>query len=116
MPFPSLTHAWPLWLLGLLPLLWFAAWRHRTRLNRRRMTLAVSLRSLALAALVLALGLKTSRFGTRRAKTPAVEIRHRRTRHAPRVTRRTKYGVTVLRSWPPPHTGESTLRGADGPR
>ena len=55
MPFPSLTHAWPLWLLGLLPLLWFAAWRHRTRLNRRRMTLAVALRSLALAALVLAL-------------------------------------------------------------
>lgn len=55
MQIPSLTHAWPLWLLGLLPLLWFAAWRHRTRLSRRRMVWAALLRSLALAALALAL-------------------------------------------------------------
>jgi Ca-activated chloride channel homolog len=55
MALPSLTHTWPLWLLGLLPLLWFAAWRHRTRLIRWRMVLAVVLRSLALGSLVLAL-------------------------------------------------------------
>ncbi len=51
----SLMHVWPLWLLGLLPVLWFAACRHGTRLSRWRMALAVVLRSLALAALVLAL-------------------------------------------------------------
>ena len=55
MHLPTLTHAWPLWLLGLLPLMWLAAWRHRTRLSRRRMALAAMLRSLALAALALAL-------------------------------------------------------------
>ena len=55
MQLPSLTQAWPLWLLVLLPLMWLAAWRHRTRLSRWRMTLAVALRSSALAALVLAL-------------------------------------------------------------
>ena len=55
MQLPSLTQAWPLWLLGLLPLMWLAAWRHRTRLSRWRMTLAVALRSLALGALALAL-------------------------------------------------------------
>ncbi|HEX9452240.1 MAG TPA: VWA domain-containing protein [Burkholderiales bacterium] len=55
MQLPSLTQAWPLWLLTLLPLLWFAALRHRTRLSRWRMTLAVVLRSLALTALVVAL-------------------------------------------------------------
>src|SRR5260221_12621832 len=54
MQLPSLTQAWPLWLLTLLPLLWFAALRHRTRLSRWRMTLAVVLRSLALTALVVA--------------------------------------------------------------
>lgn len=52
---PTLTHAWPLWLLGLLPLMWLAAYRHRTRLSPRRMALAAALRSLALAALALAL-------------------------------------------------------------
>ena len=55
MQLPSLTQAWPLWLLGLLPMMWLAALRHRTRLSRWRMTLVVALRSLALAALVLAL-------------------------------------------------------------
>jgi Ca-activated chloride channel homolog len=55
MQLPSLTQAWPLLLLGLLPLLWFAAWRHCTRLSRRRMLLAAVLRSLALTALALAL-------------------------------------------------------------
>ncbi len=55
MQLPGLTQAGPLWLLCLLPLLWFAAWRHRTRLSRWRMMLAVALRSLALTALVLAL-------------------------------------------------------------
>jgi Ca-activated chloride channel homolog len=55
MQFPVLTQTWPLWLLVLLPLLWFAAWRHRTRMSSRRMALAVALRSLALAALLLAL-------------------------------------------------------------
>src|SRR5258706_2526404 len=55
MQLPSLTQAWPLWLLTLLPVLWFAALRHRTRLSRWRMTLAVVLRSLALTALVVAL-------------------------------------------------------------
>jgi len=55
MQLPSLTHAWALWLLGVLPLLWFAASRHRTRLSRRRMRLVVALRSAALVALALAL-------------------------------------------------------------
>ena len=55
MQLASLSQAWPLWLLGLLPLMWLAASRHRTRLSRWRMTLAVALRSLALAALALAL-------------------------------------------------------------
>ena len=55
MQLPSLTQAWPLWLLGLLPLMWLAALRHRTGLSRWRMTLVVALRSLALAALALAL-------------------------------------------------------------
>jgi len=55
MQLPSLTQAWPLWLLALLPLMWLAALRHRTRLSPWRMTLAVSLRSVALGALVLAL-------------------------------------------------------------
>src|SRR5258706_9833492 len=55
MQLPGLTQAWPLWLLGLLPLMWLAAFRHRTRSSRWRMTLAVVLRSLALAALALAL-------------------------------------------------------------
>lgn len=55
MQFPVLTQTWPLWLLVLLPLLWFAAWRHHARVSGRRMTLAVALRSLALAALLLAL-------------------------------------------------------------
>lgn len=55
MPLPALTQTEPLWLLGLLPLLWIAAWRHRTQLSRWRMSLAVALRSLALGALVLAL-------------------------------------------------------------
>src|SRR5258705_5040751 len=55
MQLPSLTQAWPLWLLGLLPLMWLAALRHRTALSHWRMTLAVALRSLALAALALAL-------------------------------------------------------------
>lgn len=55
MQLANLTQAWPLWLLGLLPLMWLAALRHRTRLSRWRMTLVVALRSLALAALALAL-------------------------------------------------------------
>src|SRR5882672_4678267 len=55
MQLTNLTQAWPLWLLGLLPLMWLAALRHRTRSSRWRMTLAVALRSLALGALALAL-------------------------------------------------------------
>ena len=55
MQLPILTQAWPLWLLSLLPLMWLAAWRHRTRLSHRRMVLAAALRSLTLAALALAL-------------------------------------------------------------
>src|SRR5712671_2283089 len=55
MQLPSLTQAWPLWLLGLLPLMWLAASRHQTRLSRRRMRLAVALRCSAVAALALAL-------------------------------------------------------------
>src|SRR3954452_1496249 len=55
MHLPSLTQTWPLWLLGLVPLLWMAAGRHHTPLGRWRMRVAVALRSAALAALVLAL-------------------------------------------------------------
>src|SRR6188508_2665428 len=55
MQLPSLTQTWPLWLLVLLPLLWFSAARHQTPLGRWRIPLAVALRSSALAALVLAL-------------------------------------------------------------
>ncbi len=55
MQLPSLTQPWSLWLLGLLPLLWFAAWRHGAGLSRSRMALATLLHSLALVALALAL-------------------------------------------------------------
>jgi len=46
---------WPLWLLGLLPLLFWASLRSRTDLSRAHLTVVTVLRSLALTLLVLAL-------------------------------------------------------------
>jgi uncharacterized membrane protein len=51
----SLTTHWPLWLLALLPLMWWASLRTRASLGRRHLTVATLLRSLALALLALAL-------------------------------------------------------------
>jgi len=51
----SLTAYWPLWLLGLLPLLWWANLRTRSSLGRTHLVVAALLRSLAVACLVLAL-------------------------------------------------------------
>lgn len=51
----SLTQAWPLWMLCVLPLVWFLALGHRTALGRWRLSLATILRSLALIGLALAL-------------------------------------------------------------
>lgn len=49
------SESWPFVLLLALPLIWWLAWQGKTRLNRRRMILAVMLRSLALIFMVLAL-------------------------------------------------------------
>jgi Ca-activated chloride channel family protein len=46
---------WPLWLLALLPLMWWAAMRSRSSLARRHLALAATLRTFALAFIVLAL-------------------------------------------------------------
>ncbi len=51
----SLGPLWPLWLVALLPLLWWISLRSRTNLGGRRLTLGTVLRSAALTALVLAL-------------------------------------------------------------
>lgn len=51
----TLTHYWPLWLLVLLPLVWWAAARSRSNLGKGRIALATLLRSLGIVALALAL-------------------------------------------------------------
>ena len=51
----ALTNYWPLWLLALLPLVWWAAARSRSNLGKGRLRLATVLRSLVLVALALAL-------------------------------------------------------------
>jgi uncharacterized membrane protein len=51
----SFTAHWPLWLLALLPLLWWASLRSRSTLSRRHLTVATVLRSAALVFVVLAL-------------------------------------------------------------
>jgi uncharacterized membrane protein len=51
----SVAAYWPLWLLALLPLAWWASLRSRTNLSRGHLALATVLRTLALAFLVLAL-------------------------------------------------------------
>lgn len=51
----SLTYLWPLWLLALLPVVWWLAWQARTNLTRTHFALVTALRSAALLALVLAL-------------------------------------------------------------
>ena len=55
MQFPSVTQTWPLWLLTVLPLIWIAAWHHRTPLVRWRMLCATALRSLSLITLIVGL-------------------------------------------------------------
>jgi uncharacterized membrane protein len=47
--------SWPLWLLALVPLLWWTAGRSRTKLPRRHMVVATALRTTALVCVVLAL-------------------------------------------------------------
>ncbi len=51
----TLTQSWPLWLLALLPLLWWFAWRSRTNLAPAHIVTVTALRCLALVAIVLAL-------------------------------------------------------------
>ena len=51
----SFTTYWPLWLLALVPLLWWASLRSRSILTRRHLTVATVLRSGALVLVVLAL-------------------------------------------------------------
>ena len=46
---------WPFALFGLLPAIWWLAWRSRTSLSRRHIALAALVRSLALMMIVLAL-------------------------------------------------------------
>ena len=46
---------WPLWILALLPLLWWASLRTRSSLSRRHLAVATVLRSGALVSIVLAL-------------------------------------------------------------
>jgi uncharacterized membrane protein len=51
----TFTSHWPLWLLALLPALWWLAWRSRTNLAPAHIAAVTLLRSLALLAVVLAL-------------------------------------------------------------
>ena len=51
----SVGALWPLWLLVLLPLMWWAAMRSRSTLARRHLAVATILRSAALVFVVLAL-------------------------------------------------------------
>jgi hypothetical protein len=51
----SFTAHWPLWLLALLPLLWWVSLRSRSTLSRRHLTIATVLRSAAFVLVVLAL-------------------------------------------------------------
>jgi Ca-activated chloride channel family protein len=55
MPTLTLGAAWPLALLAALPLVWLLAWRNRTGVARSRVAAAAVLRSLALAAIAVAL-------------------------------------------------------------
>jgi Ca-activated chloride channel family protein len=51
----SIGATWPLWLLAALPAVWWLAWRSRTNLARSHIGAVTALRSLALAALIVAL-------------------------------------------------------------
>ncbi len=51
----SVESLWPLWLLALLPLIWWASVRTRSSLGRRHLAVATVLRSAALLFVVLAL-------------------------------------------------------------
>jgi uncharacterized membrane protein len=51
----TFTSHWPLWLLALLPLVWWAAARSRSNLGKGRTIFSTTLRSLVLGALALAL-------------------------------------------------------------
>ncbi len=51
----ALSSTWPLALLAVLPLVWLLAWRNRAGIARSRVVAATVLRSLALAAIAIAL-------------------------------------------------------------
>ncbi len=61
----ALETEWPLWLLAVLPLLAWLAWRNRAAHGRRRTALALTLRSAAFACIVLALAMPSVRFANR---------------------------------------------------
>ena len=74
---------WPLWILALLPLLWWASVRTRSSLSRRHFAVATVLRSGALVSIVLALSAAGSPCGggrrSRRAHAlaPVAQCRER---------------------------------------